>query len=42
MSVPDVKVVDEIPTAMQKLARYVARGFYGIEHSAFLPFSISI
>lgn len=32
-SVPETKVVDEIPSSMQKLARLVARGFYGVEHS---------
>uniref|UniRef100_A0A915J5X0 Transcription factor TFIIE alpha subunit C-terminal domain-containing protein n=1 Tax=Romanomermis culicivorax TaxID=13658 RepID=A0A915J5X0_ROMCU len=33
MSVPDVKVVEEIPASMQKLVRLISKGFYGVEHN---------
>ncbi|VDP01428.1 unnamed protein product [Soboliphyme baturini] len=40
MAAQDKTLVDEIPNSMQKLARYVVRGFYGVEHGVTLDLLI--
>jgi len=39
-AVSDRKMLDEIPSSMQKLARYVVRGFYGVEHGILIDLLI--